>query len=152
MSGKNLTDRELACKPVQPSQAAGSERAPGPLARFAKLARRGPVLMSTAQFGRSPVREAAYRLRERRPDLDLKLSWRLSAASRLGSARAVSSLETLVCSLTDPDDRRFDVEDEYGLHIRAAINELPREGRLLPMTVGESFARASRANVTYAWY
>lgn len=52
----------------------------GPLARFATLAGGGPVLMTTAQFGRSAVRNAAYRLRERRPDLDLKLSWRLFAS------------------------------------------------------------------------
>jgi hypothetical protein len=48
----------------------------GPLGRFATLTG-GPVLMTTAQFGRSPVREAAYRLRDRRPDLNLKPSWRL---------------------------------------------------------------------------
>jgi hypothetical protein len=33
--------------------------------------------MTTARFGRSPVRDVADRLRERCPDLDLKLSWRL---------------------------------------------------------------------------
>jgi hypothetical protein len=49
------------------------------LARFAALAGSGPVLMMTARFGRSPVRDAGYRLRERCPDLDLKLSWRLFA-------------------------------------------------------------------------
>jgi hypothetical protein len=36
--------------------------------------------MMTARFGRSPVREAAYRLRAWRRDLDLKLSWRLFAS------------------------------------------------------------------------
>jgi hypothetical protein len=36
--------------------------------------------MTTARFGRSSVRTAAYRLRARRPDLDLKLSWRLFAS------------------------------------------------------------------------
>jgi hypothetical protein len=36
--------------------------------------------MMTARFGRSPVRDAAYRLRERCSDLDLKLSWRLFAS------------------------------------------------------------------------
>jgi hypothetical protein len=52
----------------------------GPLARFATLTGGGPVLMTTAQFGRSPVRNAAYRLRARRPDLNLKPSWRLFAS------------------------------------------------------------------------
>src|SRR5580658_10954893 len=74
MSMENLADPESARKPVHPSQAAGSERAPGPLARFAALAGGGPVLMTTARFGRSSVRNAAYRLRERRPDLHLRLS------------------------------------------------------------------------------
>jgi hypothetical protein len=76
MSWKNLADPESACNLVQPS----SERAPGLLARFAALADGGPVLMTTARFGRSPVRNVAYRLRARHPDLDLKLSWRLFAS------------------------------------------------------------------------
>ena len=38
------------------------------------------MLLTTARFGRSPVRDAAYRLRARRRDLDLKLSWRLYAS------------------------------------------------------------------------
>jgi hypothetical protein len=44
------------------------------------LARSGAVLMTTARFGRSCVREAARHLRERRADLDLKPSWRLFAS------------------------------------------------------------------------
>jgi hypothetical protein len=36
--------------------------------------------MMTARFGRSPVRNAAYRLRAGRRDLDFKLSWRLFAS------------------------------------------------------------------------
>ena len=55
-------------------------RAPGTLAHFATLAGGGPVLMMTAQFRRPRVRDAAYRLHKRRPDLDLKLSWRLFAS------------------------------------------------------------------------
>jgi hypothetical protein len=80
MSMKNLADPESACKPVPPGRAAGSERAPSSLERFATLAGGGPVLMMTAQFRRPRVRDAADRLRERRPDLDLKLSWRLFAS------------------------------------------------------------------------
>jgi hypothetical protein len=52
----------------------------GPLARFATLAGGAPVLLTTARFGRSPVRDAAYRLRAWRRDLDLRLSWRLFAS------------------------------------------------------------------------
>src|SRR6202021_2862527 len=71
----------------------------GPLARFAKLAGGGPVLMSTAQFGRSPVRQAAYRLRERRPDLDLKLSWRLFASLEDWSERWPAEQDTFAAGL-----------------------------------------------------
>lgn len=51
-----------------------------PLVRFAALAGSGPVLMMTARFGRSRVRDAAYGLRDRRRELDLRLSWRLFAS------------------------------------------------------------------------
>jgi hypothetical protein len=80
MSKKCLTDPQYACKPVKPGRPAGSQHPPSPLARFTTLAGGGPVLMTTARFGRSRVRDAAYRLSERRPDLDLKLSWRLFAS------------------------------------------------------------------------
>src|SRR6516162_316523 len=36
--------------------------------------------MMTARFGRSPVRDAAYRFRAQHRDLDLKPSWRLFAS------------------------------------------------------------------------
>jgi hypothetical protein len=49
----------------------------GPLERLAALAGGGAVLMMTARFGRSPVREAAYRLCAQHRSLDLKPSWRL---------------------------------------------------------------------------
>jgi hypothetical protein len=80
MSLNCLPDPELACKRVRTDRAAGSGNPLGVLARFATLAGGGPVLMTTAQFGRSPVRDAAYQLRDRRPDLHLKLSWRLFAS------------------------------------------------------------------------
>jgi hypothetical protein len=99
MSMKNLADPESACKPVQPGQAAGSERAPGPLARFAALAGGGPVLMTTARFGRSSVRNAAYRLRERRPDLHLKLSWRLFASLSDWAKRWVAEQDAFAAGL-----------------------------------------------------
>jgi hypothetical protein len=99
MSGKNLTDRESACKPVQPGQAAGSESAPGPLVRFAALAGGKPVLMTTARFGRSAVRNAAYRLRARRPDLDLKLSWRLFASLSDWGKRWVAEQDAFAAGL-----------------------------------------------------
>jgi hypothetical protein len=80
MSLKDLIESESPCKPGDTGGANPSARPFGPLARFAALAGGGPVFVTTARFGRSPVRNAAYRLRERRPDLDLKLSWRLFAS------------------------------------------------------------------------
>jgi hypothetical protein len=68
MTLRYLADSESARKP------------PGPLEHFAALARGGPVLAMTARFGRSLVRNAAYRLCARRRDLDLELSWRLFAS------------------------------------------------------------------------
>jgi hypothetical protein len=65
---------------VRPGRATVADRAPGALARFTALVGGGPVLMTTARLGRSPVRNAAHRLRARCPDLDLKLSWRLFAS------------------------------------------------------------------------
>ena len=99
MSKKYLTDPELACKPVQPDRAAGSGRPQGPLARFATLAGGGPVLMTTARFGRSPVRDAAYRLRDRRPDLHLKLSWRLFASLEDWGKRWPAEQDTFAAGL-----------------------------------------------------
>lgn len=49
----------------------------GPLDRFVALAGAGAVLVMTARFGRSPVRQAAYRFRAQQRDLDLRLSWQL---------------------------------------------------------------------------
>jgi catechol 2,3-dioxygenase-like lactoylglutathione lyase family enzyme len=74
----------------------------------------------------------------------------LVAATNLGSLRATDVLEGSIRGLTDPDDCRFNEEDEGGHHIRAAIDELRRKRRLLPLAVGERFARASRPNVPYA--
>jgi hypothetical protein len=99
MSGKNVADPDSACKPVRPGRAAGSKRAPGPLARFAALAGGGPVLMTTARFGRSSVRNAAYRLRERRPDLHLKLSWRLFASLSDWGKRWVAEQDAFAAGL-----------------------------------------------------
>jgi hypothetical protein len=76
MNPKPVADSESACKPVNRS----SGRLPGPLKRFATLAGGGAVLMTTARFGRSPVRDAAYRFRAQRRDLDLKPSWRVFAS------------------------------------------------------------------------
>jgi hypothetical protein len=80
MSFKDLVDPECACKSVDIGGAKTSGRSLGPLASFAALTGGGPVLVTTARFGRSPVRSAAYRFLDRHPDLDLKLSWRVFAS------------------------------------------------------------------------
>ena len=56
-----------------------SGRAPILFDRFAALAGSGAILLMTARFGRSPVREAASHLRARHRDLDFRPSWRLFA-------------------------------------------------------------------------
>jgi hypothetical protein len=99
MSLRYLAEHESACKPVPSTRAASLERAPGPLERFATLAG-APVPVTTAQFGRTPVREAAYRLRARRGDLDFKLSWRPRAQASpsvigVREARAALNGETV---------------------------------------------------------
>ncbi len=107
MNLKCLADSVSACKPVRSSRAAGLERAPGPLERFATLAG-GPVLMTAAQFGRSPVREAAYRLRARRRDLDFKLSWRLRAQaspSVISVREARAALDGLTVAFAEGEAR-----------------------------------------------
>lgn len=73
-----------------------------------------------------------------------------SSALRLGSMRAIDRLESLVGAIENPDDARYDEEDEYGHKIRSAIDELQRRRRLLPLTQIERFARCSRPNVPYA--
>jgi hypothetical protein len=55
--------------------------------------------MTTARFGRSPVREAAYRLRARRPDIDFKLSWRLFASLQDWGKRWPSEQATFAAGL-----------------------------------------------------
>ncbi|MGJ7609233.1 NACHT domain-containing protein [Variovorax sp. LT1R20] len=73
-----------------------------------------------------------------------------ASALRLGSMRAVDRLESLVCAIEDPDDARYDEEDEHGHKIRNAIDELQRRRRLLSLAQVERFARCSRPNVPYA--
>jgi hypothetical protein len=127
MSTKNLADPESACKPVQAGRAAFSERTPGALARFAALAGGGPVLMTTAQFGRSPVRQAAYRLRERRPDLDLKLSWRVFASLQDWGKRWPAEQETFAAGLILSAARDSAVDRAVG----RCLADLARLGRPL---------------------
>jgi hypothetical protein len=134
MSMKNLADPESIGKPVRPGRAAGLKRAPSTLARFAALAAGGPVLMMTARFGRSPVRDAAYRLRERRPDLHLKLSWRLFASLEDWGKRWPAEQDTFAAGLilSAADDPA--VERAVG----RCLADLARLGRpLLWGTIGQ---------------
>jgi hypothetical protein len=72
------------------------------------------------------------------------------AAVRLASRQAIDRLEGIVHGLGDPDDARFDTEDEYGMTIRSAFDELRRKRRLLPLSLAERLARAQRSNVPFA--
>jgi hypothetical protein len=58
----------------------GQGCAPGILDHLAALTSGGSAFLTTAHFGRSLARQAAYRLRNRRPDLDFTLSWQLFAS------------------------------------------------------------------------
>jgi hypothetical protein len=67
MNTKLLADSETANKLVN-----GASGPPlGPLQCFTMLASSGAVLTMTARFGRSPAREAAYRLHARRSSGEL---------------------------------------------------------------------------------
>jgi hypothetical protein len=134
MSMKNLADPESTGKPVQPDRAAVSGRRPGPLARFATLAGCGPVLMTTARFGRSPVRDAAYRFRAQRRDLDLKLSWRLFASLEDWGKRWLAEQGTFAAGLILSAAGDPAVERAVG----RCLADLARLGRpLLWGTVGQ---------------
>jgi hypothetical protein len=99
MDGKCVTDPQCASKLVQPQRAAVRIRHPGPLTRFTALVNGGPVLLMTAQFGRSFVRDAAYRLRDRRSALDLRPSWRLFASLADWGARWPADQSTYAAGL-----------------------------------------------------
>lgn len=99
MQVEGVADPQCACKRELPGSVPGSRRPQGPLARFAALTGGGPVLMMTARFGRSPVRAAAYRLRDRCPYLDLKQSWRLFASLEDWGKRWSAEQHTLAAGL-----------------------------------------------------
>jgi hypothetical protein len=63
------------------------------------MAGNGPVLLTTARFGRSRVRDTAYRLCERSPDLDLKMSWRLFASLEDWGKRWPAEQDTFAAGL-----------------------------------------------------
>jgi hypothetical protein len=76
-----------------------SGRPPGPFDRLATLAGGGAVLMMTARFGRSPVREVAYRIRARCRDLDLKLSWQVFTSLENWGKRWAAEQDTFAAGL-----------------------------------------------------
>jgi len=84
---------------TQPGPATGAVRPVGLLERFTALSGSGAVLMMTARFGRSPVREAAYRFHTRYRDLDLKLSWRLFTGLDDWGKRWAAEQHTFVAGL-----------------------------------------------------
>jgi hypothetical protein len=59
-------------------------------------------------------------------------------------------LERLISQLSDPDASRYHEEDPHGQHLRTAMYHLRRKRRILPLEVGERFARARRSGLPYA--
>jgi len=74
-------------------------RPAGALDGLAALAGGGPILVMTAGFGRSPVRQAGYRLRAKRRDLNLKLSWKLFGSLSDWGERWAAEQETFAAGL-----------------------------------------------------
>ena len=74
----------------------------------------------------------------------------LTAASQLGSERARTRLEAAVLALTDPDNSKYDEEDDYGQAMSSAIREARRRRPPLPLALAERFVRANRPNVPFA--
>jgi hypothetical protein len=55
----------------------------------------------------------------------------------------------MVLAISDPDDMRYDADDDLGLTLRNALSEVRRRRPLVPFDLAERFARARRANVRY---
>lgn len=72
----------------------------------------------------------------------------LQNSVNLGSQRDLDRLEEALLTVTDPDAPEYD-KDDYGHDLRSALDELRKRRRLLPLEVGELFARARKPNVPY---
>jgi hypothetical protein len=72
----------------------------------------------------------------------------LTAASGLGSMRALDTLQRLLPTLPSLDSPEFD-EDDLGQDIRSAIRELRSRRRFLPLDVANRFARENRPDVPF---
>jgi hypothetical protein len=83
--------------------------------------------MMTARFGRSPVRDAAYRLRACRRDLDFKLSWSLFASLQDWGSRWVPEQNGFAAGLILSAAGDPVVERAVG----RCLADLARLGRLL---------------------
>jgi len=71
----------------------------------------------------------------------------LTAGAQLGSKVARVQLEATVLALSNPDDSRYDQEDDYRHVITSAIREARRRRPLLPLQLAERFVRAKRPNL-----
>ena len=70
----------------------------------------------------------------------------LISAHELGVARAAELIEQIVVAI-DPDDTKWDREDEYGNTISSALRVIRAARRLLPREVALRFILARRPNV-----
>ena len=94
----------------------------GLLDRLVAMARGGPMLTMTAGFGRSPLRDAAYRLRTQRPDIDLKLSWRLFASLEDWAKRWRTERDSFAAGLILSTGGDLVVECVVGRCVPALVN------------------------------
>jgi hypothetical protein len=115
----------------RPSRQTGPGRTPSLFDRFATLAGGGPILMMSARFGRSPVREAANRLRAQHRHLDLKLSWRLFAGLADWGERWPAEQDNFAAGLILSAARDPVVERTVG----RCLADLARLGKPLPWGV-----------------
>lgn len=138
MDRKCLSNSPHTCKPIRLSAA-------GPLTRFARLAGGGPALMMTARFGRSSVRDAAYRLRERYHGLALTLSWRCFTSLRDWGERWPSEQDAFAAGLVLSASSDPTVERSVG----RCLADLARLGRpLLWGAIGQRARWHSRFTLT----
>ncbi len=73
----------------------------------------------------------------------------LTTTAALGSERAQQRLDAMVLAIGDPDDLRYDRDDDYGQTMRAAVGEVRRRRSRIPLALAERLSRAKRPNVRY---
>jgi hypothetical protein len=73
----------------------------------------------------------------------------LTVAARLGSERAQECLDRTVLAIEDPDNPRYDQDDDFGQTMGSAVKEVRRRRPLIPLTLAAQLVRSKRPNVQY---